>query len=314
MSGTGRKTETSNKAASNSKVSNQAKATGESGDLMAEVLAEMKQMRRDISERLDKFEETIKDVREELRASGQRMDEAEQRVSDLEDRSIRTDKLLAYILRKQHRLEAHCEDIENRARRSNLRIYGVKEGTEGSENMRDFTEKLLKTALGINADEDLGIERAHRSLVSKSASNAPRSIIVKFLHFQTKQRILFNCWNKKDVEYEGSQIRMDNDYSATVQRRRMEYAEIKRQLKDRGIKFKSRYPATLRVFLEEGEKTFDSAWEAADQLKHLGIDVTLSEAELMDRDLQQLGLPTRHNQDKAPIPRALVRDIQSLYG
>lgn len=314
MSGTGRKTETSNKASSSSKASTQAKATGDAGDLLAEVLAEMKQMRRDISERLDKFEETIKDVREQVRACGQRMDDAEQRVSDLEDRNIRTDKLVAYMLRKQHRLEAHCEDIENRARRSNLRVYGVKEGTEGSANMRDFTEKLLKTALGLPAEEDLGIERAHRSLASRSAARAPRSIIVKFLHFQTKQRILFKCWNMKNVEYEGSQIRMDNDYAATVQRRRVEYAGIKRQLKERNIKFRSGYPATLRVYFEEGEKTFNSAWEAAEQLKHLGIDVTLSEAELMDRELHQLGWSTRHNQDKEPIPRALVRDIQSLYG
>lgn len=103
----------------------------------------------------------------------------------------------------------------------------MEEGAEG--NMCDFIARLLKTALGLSAEEDLGIEHAHRSLVSKpTAPNASRSIMVKFLHFQTKQRrILFKCWNMKTVEFEGSRIRLDDDYSVAVQRRHMEYGEIK---------------------------------------------------------------------------------------
>lgn len=313
MNAAGRRTESSGKTSANSKPSNQAKPSSEASDLMAEVLAEMKQMRKDISERLDKIEETIKDVNEQIRGCGQRMDEVEHRVSDIEDRGSRNDRLLAYMMKKQYRLEAHCEDIENRARRSNIRIYGVKEGAEGKDNMCDFTAKLLKTALRLPEDDDLGIERAHRSLVQKpSTPSASRSIIVKFLHFQTKQRILFKGWNMKDIEFDGSRIRLDNDYSGAVQRRRMEYGEIKRQLKERNIKFKSAYPAVLRVSLAEGEKTFNSAWEAAAQLKHLGIDVRLSEAELIDRELHQLGWTTRHSPGKEHITRALVRDIESL--
>lgn len=46
------------------------------------------------------------------------------------------------------------------------------------------------------------------------------------------------------------------------------------------------YPATLSVCLE---KTFNSAWEAAERLNLLGIKTQLSEAKLEEKELKQLG-------------------------
>uniref|UniRef100_A0A3B4X6F3 L1 transposable element RRM domain-containing protein n=1 Tax=Seriola lalandi dorsalis TaxID=1841481 RepID=A0A3B4X6F3_SERLL len=243
-----------------------------------------------MTERLDKIEDSLKGVKEQIRGCERRLDEAEQRVSNTEDNGARADRLLTYMIRKQRCLEAHCEDIENRSRRSNLRIYGVKEGAEGGENMLDFTARLLKVALKLPDNDDLAIERAHRSLAAKPINtNISRSIVVKFLHFQTKQRILYKGWNTKELQFEGSRITLDHDYSTALQRRRKEYGEIKRQLKERNIRFRSSYPAVLRVTLDGGEKSFNSAWEAADQLKHLGITAKLSEAELMEKELHRRG-------------------------
>lgn len=173
----------------------------------------------------------------------------------MEDNGVRADRLLAYMMRKQRCLEAHCEDIENRWRRSNLGIYGVKEGTEGGENMLDFTARLLKVALKLPKDDDLGIKHAHRSLTTKLTNpNISTSIVVKFLHFQTKQRILYKGWNTKDLQFEGSRITLDHDYSTALQRRRKEYREMKRQLKERKIKFRSSYLAVLRVTLNDRKR------------------------------------------------------------
>lgn len=287
--------------------------TGATSNMMAEVLAEMKGMRKDMTQRFDKIEDTLKGVKEQIRGCEKRLEEAEQRVSSVEDNGARADRLLAYMLRKQRRLEAHCEDIENRSRRSNLRIYRVKEGAEGGENMIDFIARLLKTALKLPEEEDLGIERAHRSLAAKPTNaNVARSIVVKFLHFQTKQQILYKGWNTKDLQFEGSRIFFDHDYSAALQRKRKEYGEIKRQLKERNIKFRTSYPAVLRVSLGDGEKSFSSAWEAADQLKSLGITTRLSEMELMEKELQQRGWTAPPRPGGEQLTRALVRDIDAL--
>lgn len=86
-------------------------------------MAEVKQMRKDISERLDRIEETFKDIKEQIRGCESRMDEVDQRVSNIEDHGTQTDRLLAYMMQKQHLLEAHCEYIENRSRRSNKDLW-----------------------------------------------------------------------------------------------------------------------------------------------------------------------------------------------
>lgn len=77
----------------------------------------------------------------------------------------------------------------------------VKEGSEGKENILDFTAKLLKTALELKEDEDLGIERAHRSLApTPSNSYISTSIVVIFVNFQTKQKIGNEGWSTKDLQ------------------------------------------------------------------------------------------------------------------
>ncbi|KAI2647915.1 LINE-1 type transposase domain-containing protein 1 [Labeo rohita] len=223
-------------------------------------------------------------------------------------------EVAAYMLTKQRQLGEKCEDLESRSRRSNIRIYGVKEGAEGEMTMTEFTDNLLKSLLELPADRDLGIERAHRSLITAPTDPkaSPRSIVVKFLHFPTKQQILFKAWSKKGLKYQGNIISLDNDYSLDIQRRRKEYRDIKRQLKERHIKFRSPYPAMLKVSLESGEKTFHSAWEAADGLKHLGITVSLSESELIEKELSQLGWLTQGQARGRHPSRAVLSDMRAL--
>ncbi|KAL7380065.1 hypothetical protein ABVT39_010955 [Epinephelus coioides] len=261
--------------------------TGATSDMMAKVLAEMKGMRKDLTECLDKIEDSLKGVKEQIRGCENRLDEAEQRVSNTEDNGARADRLLVYMMRKQRCLEAHCEDIENRSRRSNLWICGVNEGTEGGENMLDFTARLLKVALKLPKDDNLGIERMHRLLATKPSN--PN------IYYQIYCGEISSLPDK-----------------ATDPRRRREYGEIKCQLKERKIKFRSSYPAVLRVTLDHGERSFNSAWEAADQLKHLGITARLSEAEFMEKELHQWGWTVPLCPGGEQLTRTLVRDIESL--
>lgn len=77
----------------------------------------------------------------------------------------------------------------------------VKEGSEGKENILDFTAKLLKTALELEEDEDLGIERAHRLLApTLSNSYISTSVVVIVVNFQTKQQIVNKGWSTKDLQ------------------------------------------------------------------------------------------------------------------
>lgn len=69
------------------------------------------------------------------------------------------------------------------------------ENCEGN-NMIDFVERLICEKLNVNID--LHIERAHRAFGPRTVQNGrPRSIVVRFQSYSTKQRVLHAAWAKK---------------------------------------------------------------------------------------------------------------------
>ncbi|KAK7880965.1 hypothetical protein WMY93_032419 [Mugilogobius chulae] len=86
-------------------------------------------------------------------------------------------------------------DLEGRARRNNIRLYGVPEDTEGTSTAA-YVENLIKRELGgdLSVEGNLGIERAHRALGPKPPAGAPpRSIVVRFIRFTTKEERSLSC-------------------------------------------------------------------------------------------------------------------------
>lgn len=84
-------------------------------------------------------------------------------------------------------------DLESRSRCEIVRIYGVPEGSEKEAlTVSILVEMLCDDGLGLSDDvHDLQIERAHRSLDPQPPEAAPpRSIVVKFLSFKTKESVI----------------------------------------------------------------------------------------------------------------------------
>lgn len=104
-------------------------------------------------------------------------------------------------------------DLEGRSRRNNIRIFGLPEDTEGNSVIK-YVEQLLKTELQLPEEMTLQIQRAHRALAQKPGPNTtPRSIVVNFLQFETKEMILTKAWQKK-IQVGNKQI-FDYDYPET---------------------------------------------------------------------------------------------------
>lgn len=96
---------------------------------------------------------------------------------------------------------------------------------------------------------EVGTERAHRAPGPKPAENAPPpSIVVRFLKYSTKEKIIGAAW-KKIICVDGKRIFFDHDYAAAVKDKRREYIPVKRILKEKGIRFHT--PMTkMRIFLD----------------------------------------------------------------
>lgn len=82
---------------------------------------------------------------------------------------------------------------------------------------------------------------------------------------------------------------MDHDYPPALEKKRCEYADVKKQLRERNIRFQTLHPAKLKVHLREGMKTYNSAWEAAEGLLPLGIKTSISEHARLDKELNRIG-------------------------
>lgn len=99
-------------------------------------------------------------------------------------------------------------------------------------------------------------------------------MIVYFQEFKTKELVLHSAWKKKEIYHGDRRIYFDNDYPAETLAKRKAYAQIKRLLREKGLKFQTPPPAKLRVFFDNGPITYGSAEEAAEDLRKRGFFAT----------------------------------------
>lgn len=231
---------------------------------------------QDVKKQLDEMSADINRRMEEtagkIGTASRRLDEAEGRIGEVESLGAEVGEALDLMHKTQLDLKLKITELEGHSRRNNIRIYGIKEGVEGT-SMIHYIENLIKTELGDSTGlQELGIERAHRALVSKPAETAPpRSTVVRFLKYTTKENIISAAW-KKPIVVEGKRIFFDHDYATGVMEKRRAYLPIKKVLKQEGIRFHT--PMTkMRVFLDSGTVTYESADQAAKDLRSKGFAI-----------------------------------------
>lgn len=248
------------------------------------ILDELREFRKDNNVQLT-------DIKQEIRGVNDRLDEAEGRIEETETVLQAASMLIKRLTQRQAKLEKKLIDQEGRARRENLRIYGIPENKEGAD-MVHFLDNLFKKALDLSEERDLGIERAHRALSQKpdSAQGKPRSIVAKFGSYRTKEEVLRKTWQKKEVFCDDIRFFVDHDFPVEVLKKRNEYAGAKKILKNERIRFQTPYPAKMRVFYEDGTRIYQDAAEATRDMAARGFPVTVvpSAAAPDHEEIQQL--------------------------
>ena len=213
----------------------------------------------DIQTTLMKIESSISTLSEQV-------EEMETRVSankdNVKDRSDRVDKMEKLIMH----LKDKTDDLGNCSRRSNIRILNVPEQTEGRDT-EGFLEKFIPQILGMdNFTSPVTLERAHHT---GKKSDRPRPLITKFLNFRDKENLLRLARSKGEMTYESKKISFYPDYSTNLQRRRDEFLDVKRMLRDKEMEYALIYPAQLRNKHQGPVKLFTTPAKAQRVLKEL---------------------------------------------
>lgn len=276
-------------------------ANGSNND-ESELLVELRKLRREngdafqeTKQSLNRLETSVGEIKQQMEKLDKRLTTVEHRVSNAEDRSIRHERALGYLLRREARLTAKQDDMENRLRRNNIRVYGIPEEAEGKE-MVPFMVEFFRTTLTLKDDVEIKLERALRAIAPKPKTKAStRSIIVRFLDFSVKQAVLQQAWKQRDITFQGQKVYFDQDYSPDVQRKRKQVREVIKRLREKNIKAQSAYPAQLKVFLDTGVKVFPSLLEAQSFLKELGVAAEIEERDVLERELTQDTWTTQDN-------------------
>uniref|UniRef100_H3A8S6 L1 transposable element RRM domain-containing protein n=1 Tax=Latimeria chalumnae TaxID=7897 RepID=H3A8S6_LATCH len=196
---------------------------------------------------INKLTNTVEELKTDNKRYWKHLIELEQRTGEIEEEQAKDKKHIAALNAKITSLAQKLDDQENRARRNNLRILGFPEQIEQGKPIQ-FLQEALPKILELEDGMQLEMERAHRTLAPRpGADQRPRPFIVKFLRYQTKEMIIRKVREKGTLNWEGNKILIFPDLSKELQEKRRGFLEVKKQLRDREIRYGLFYLAILKV-------------------------------------------------------------------
>ena len=242
---------------------------------ITDVLNELKSLRNDLGKRLDNIDTSltemsntmsaleckVTDIQRDVSSNMTRIEEAEGRVHETEKTLEKTETALESATKRIAYLESKTEDLENRGRRKNLRLFGIREGAEGRQTLFDFVNKKLPLWLGLDPEKSFTLERVHRTLAS-AKPNQNRAILVRFLKFQEKE-FVYRESRKRDITHDGAKITFAQDLSAETVRIRRAFNPVTKLFVDinafRGFQYN---PCKLRVLHDSKIHLFSKPQDA----------------------------------------------------
>ncbi|KAK1882582.1 LINE-1 type transposase domain containing protein 1 [Dissostichus eleginoides] len=175
-----------------------------------------------------------------------RLEEAEDRIGSLEDSTANMANESKGLARRVEQLWNHVEDQENRGRRNNIKLIGLKEGKEAGSTINDYVKKILNDGLGLQGAE-YEIERSHRSGGPRPDDNQPpRMILVTFLRYTAQQKVLTAAKKNRGVRWEDCSLSIYEDLTKERSDLRRCFSQTMKTLWQHQVKHTLPNPANLR--------------------------------------------------------------------
>lgn len=223
------------------------------------ILDELSSIRANHEAFQQKITEEIHSVRKQQQALERQLADVSDRLTRVEDNTPlgttgkkELDQLAAQtgVLARACKAMQDCQDdLESRSRRNNLVFYGFPDNEK--ETWAQSEEKVISfcsSNLQLNIAPE-AIERSHR--LGRYTTARKRPVIVKFLSFKEKERVL-----KASGKLKGTDFGISEDYSPKI---RLERQKLIQYAKEKGGDFKLRFN---KLFMNGQVFLYDSAAES----------------------------------------------------
>lgn len=231
------------------------------------ILSAINSLRADFSKQSVEMLDAIKSIQSDLVTHSKRIGESEERISQTEEDVTALQRKVKKLEEITSSLRNKVQDLEDRGRRSNLRLVGLPEKTEGSDTCA-FLENWLPKILTDTFDHAPVIERAHRiGQIHPNRPTTPRPIVMKFLNYKDKEKCLRAARRLKELQYDGKHVSLFPDLSTETRQQQRQFDGVKAQLRDKGIRYGMIYPASLIVTHADRRHIFKSVPEAEDFIR-----------------------------------------------
>ena len=151
-----------------------------------------------LQEENSEIKKEVAGQRENVQYHSDNVDEVSKKLEDIGSRvkEVKIDEITEHFVTETKK---KLVDLEDCSCRNNLRFDGFQEeSSEAWDKSESIVTDFMKEKLGIK--EDIFIERAHRMgkiQRNDGARNRKRTIVLKFLNFKDKSRILHTYKEKK---------------------------------------------------------------------------------------------------------------------
>lgn len=233
----------------------------------ADVLAAIRLMKADLSVQLKELASSNQEIEDSINVFSERLTEAEIRIGKAEDDITALTGKEQQLEKTVRELTQKLDNLENRSRRSNLRLIGLQEKSEGGDAAA-FLQTWLPEVLGTDTfPNPVVIENAHRL-----PNGPPRALIMKFLNYQDKVRVMRAARQKGKVMYQERQVMFFPDLSVEVQKQRRQYNDVKRKLHELNLDFGLIFPAKMRIMHEGRRHLFNTPGEVEAFIQRLHLE------------------------------------------
>ena len=189
--------------------------------------------------KISSLENAVNKIQANMESFNEKAKKMEETIHEIEAGLAFTNKDIEEIKRRENQTSDKIKGLEDQilyqevySRRENLRLFGLSEEGQGSENTCEVVYKFLENELELEDARNIEFQRVHR--LGKKKAGQSRPIIVRFLRFPEHELVFRNV---RDLAEE-SDVKAYVDFPKEIRDRRKKlWPKLKQAREDGKVAF-----------------------------------------------------------------------------